>query len=326
MSKNTSSRNLWQRWRVTLIVAALVAPLLSAVVNVAPASAAEEAAEALATVPSSPAASLDLDPAAEGAAVVATDDSGTVTLPEDPADGVAIQTSEGIGIKLTLPGAGEAQDAVVEGAQAVYTGGLADAAVAVRAEETGVQALGVLSGGAAANQYEFGLTVETGPSQLVARDDGGIDLIKEGEGTIASVEPAWARDADGKPVPTSYAVTGDGKTIVQTVQHQGGEVVYPVVFDPRITFGWWMYVRYSKSEVRDFASRSPYYAVGAIGAYACSRIKFKPGAAACAFSFLIYANALVDTFNRARSENKCVEIRIDYLGDQNIGGWKRYSC
>jgi hypothetical protein len=42
--------------------------------------------------------------------------------------------------------------------------------------------------------------------------------------------PPWAWDADGRDVPTRYIVEGD--TIVQEVDHAGGDYAYPIVADP----------------------------------------------------------------------------------------------
>jgi hypothetical protein len=45
---------------------------------------------------------------------------------------------------------------------------------------------------------------------------------------VGGIEAPWARDADGRAVPTEYRIEGD--SLVQTVRHQGA--AYPVVADP----------------------------------------------------------------------------------------------
>ena len=77
----------------------------------------------------------------------------------------------------------------------------------------------------------------------VLNRDGSVDLVKkiqsEGvliEGTVGHIQPAWAVDAKGKPVPTHYEVNGRGK-IVQVVD-VNKRTAYPVVADPTIGFTW----------------------------------------------------------------------------------------
>jgi hypothetical protein len=121
-------------------------------------------------------------------------------------------------------------------------------------------------------------------------------------------------------LPTRYELKGS--KLVQYVDLR--DAAFPVVADPRISFGWYIYVRYSKGEVKDFASQVPYLgAFGLIGIW-CARIPNVWLASACGVSAIIYAGAIANTFTAAGSENKCVEIKFDW--DGFIAGWKRYSC
>lgn len=68
--------------------------------------------------------------------------------------------------------------------------------------------------------------------------DGTAKIIKYGAGLVlfndgkfaGAVAPAWAKDAEGKNVPTHYEVSG--ATITQVVDHQSANFTYPVVADP----------------------------------------------------------------------------------------------
>lgn len=68
--------------------------------------------------------------------------------------------------------------------------------------------------------------------------DGTAKVMKYGAGLVlfndgkfaGAVTPAWAKDADGKDVPTHYEVSGT--TITQVVDHQNGKFSYPIVADP----------------------------------------------------------------------------------------------
>jgi hypothetical protein len=63
----------------------------------------------------------------------------------------------------------------------------------------------------------------------------GADVVTSKGLVVATVGEPWAKDANGKPVPTSYAVHGN--QIVQTVQHSGA--AYPVTADPSVSWHWW---------------------------------------------------------------------------------------
>ena len=62
-------------------------------------------------------------------------------------------------------------------------------------------------------------------------DDGSILFVDADGNEAGYISPAWAYDATGAAVPTSYSI--DGTTLVQTVDHHGA--TYPVVADP----SWW---------------------------------------------------------------------------------------
>lgn len=65
--------------------------------------------------------------------------------------------------------------------------------------------------------------------------------------TEGFIQPAWARDANGSAVSTSYSILW-GVVLIQTV-NTAGVTAYPVVVDPDVTFGWVIYVYFSHSEL-----------------------------------------------------------------------------
>lgn len=74
-------------------------------------------------------------------------------------------------------------------------------------------------------RYEIGL-----PRGATVRDDGGLISFWTATGTfLGGVAPAWALDANGDSVPTSFRV--EGLSLVQLVDH-GATTAYPVVADP----------------------------------------------------------------------------------------------
>jgi len=49
---------------------------------------------------------------------------------------------------------------------------------------------------------------------------------------IAQLATPWARDANGRDVPTRFEI--DGTTVVQVVEHRGAGFAYGITADP-----WW---------------------------------------------------------------------------------------
>lgn len=80
------------------------------------------------------------------------------------------------------------------------------------------------------DSYSYPVTVPAG-NVLATTPDGGAQIVDE-EGVVkVSFEPAWAKDATGKSIPTRYTVSGN--VLTQIVDHrETSDVTYPVVADP----------------------------------------------------------------------------------------------
>jgi hypothetical protein len=116
--------------------------------------------------------------------------------------------------------------------------------------------------------------------------------------TIGFVEPAWAVDANGAPVPTSYSVSG--KTITQTV-NTAGVKAWPVVADPTVSFGWVIYVHWFHKEVGSILLQAFFAGIGAAAAAACTLISVGFLVPVCLFLFGFATAAVVAQFNTAYS-------------------------
>lgn len=65
--------------------------------------------------------------------------------------------------------------------------------------------------------------------------DGSVSVINADPSLPdAAIAPPWAHDAAGKAVPTHYEI--DGTTLVQVVEHKGGNYSYGITADPH--WGW----------------------------------------------------------------------------------------
>lgn len=82
--------------------------------------------------------------------------------------------------------------------------------------------------------------------QLAAIPDAETTTIVETV-PVAEIETPWAVDADGNPVETRFKLHGD--TLVQVIETTN-DTVFPVVADPRLTFGIGVYINLTGVEIK----------------------------------------------------------------------------
>jgi len=147
----------------------------------------------------------------------------------------------------------------------VYGDTSRDTDIAIRTIDSGVQMLAILHSPTASNTQRYRLDVPAG-TDLQALN-GGYALVQS-DGTVAGIIAApWATDATGRALPTSYSL--EGTTLVQTTDTTGAS--FPVVVDPKITFGFGIYLNMWGHEVRTAAAAI--VAIGGVGAaVACTLI------------------------------------------------------
>jgi len=187
----------------------------------------------------------------------------------------------------------------------------------VRETPDGVRLATVLPEGQ--SQAAYKLTLPAG-SRVADRGDGGLVISDETGQGYASIERPWALDAVGKRLPTTYTVA-EGQRVVQEVDTTGA--VFPVVADPSISFGWFIYVKYSKEEVQWYWE--PGMSKVKYAAALCAALTEMPvAAAACAFYVYDTEASLNDTFVTAKDNHQCVELKFTY--GFALVGWKPYDC
>lgn len=127
---------------------------------------------------------------------------------------------------------------------------------------------------------------------------------------VGLVEAPWAVDAKGKQLATQYQVLADG-TVRQNVDVKGA--TFPVVADPRVSFGTWAgvvpvaYITYSRSETSTVAYNA---AIGApMGPIVCKAL-VKPVAGACTAIVAMFTADLIYTAIQANSQKRCLKLRI----------------
>jgi hypothetical protein len=178
----------------------------------------------------------------------------------------------------------------------------------------------VLNSGSAPDfTFTFG-----GGNLRFARTADGVITVQDNNGQIVgAVNDPWAKDANGVSLPTSYTIVGAGD-LKQHINLTGA--AYPVVADPTISFGWYVYVRYSKSEIHWAYPKLSGYTTPAqgLGVVLCAILPIGWVAAACSFIVVKQANSIYGTLKYAYDNNRCMEIRMTYYGP--VVGWRTYSC
>ncbi|MEN2737891.1 hypothetical protein ABCS02_08880 [Microbacterium sp. X-17] len=164
------------------------------------------------------------------AAVAEVGGGTTVSVPIDPAEGISLTQPNGSILRVELPNAQRADDAArLPGGGVAYTAD-GDSANTVIPTSRGVQMLTTVAGGGAPTRYGYEVSLGEG-QRLELLDEGGALVVNTDGSAAAAVSAPWAKDANGRDVPTHYELAGNA--LVQVIDHASvSDVAYPVVADP----------------------------------------------------------------------------------------------
>lgn len=151
--------------------------------------------------------------------------------------------------------------------------------------------------------------------------DGGFDLRDSAGDLRGRIGAPWAVDATGRSLSSSYSLSQNG--LVQEIDTRGA--VFPIVADPWVSFGWFIYWHYTRDDV----SRLIGWGLAWAGTYAaltmiCSMLP-APYSAACATLSVFYISSIRNTFVYASQNGMCVELRFTYY-PYYLVDWKPYRC
>lgn len=96
----------------------------------------------------------------------------------------------------------------------------------------GVRVLTAIASADAPRSYDYKLDIPAG-SSLNENKLGFLVVGPQGEALGQLLAP-WAKDANGKDLPTAYSLSGD--TLTQTVNLDAQDIAYPVLADPAWTY------------------------------------------------------------------------------------------
>jgi hypothetical protein len=150
-----------------------------------------------------------------------------------------------------------------------------------------------------------------GKATPVIQADGSVLIIQSldkgsvlFQAVIAKIEPAWAVDADGKPVNTRYVVNGN-KHLVQVIDVDK-DTKYPVVADPTVSIAWdGISIYFNRSETSRIGSNAVGWATLAISV---GGLAWGP-----AGYLSIYVGAVNLTASSAYSRGQCLRMLFGTL-------------
>ncbi len=176
-----------------------------------------------------------------------------VTIPSD-ADAAVVLDAGRSSLQVTLPTEVNADASeVADDGTVVYEGD--DATAAAQVLEDGSVRLQTVTE-SADGPHEFTYTFGENVVPVEKADGTGVELVEEHDGfamTVGEVAPAWAVDANGDEVATSYEIQGNA--LVQVID-ASADATYPVVADPKVTNAWWnTTIYFNKSETGKLGGR-----------------------------------------------------------------------
>jgi len=255
--------------------------------------------------------------------------SANVEVPKDP-DAPLVITSGPAKITIGLPVSDDAGNAVATSTgTVVYPDASSNANVAVQTlGPSELRALVAIKSSEAPQEYRFPMTLPDGARLAPAPDgSGAVEIVADtpdGSVVLGNVAAPWAKDAKGAAVTTTYRI--EGNSLVQTVSHGSG-TAYPVIADPKVSFGLRIYVRYSRAEVKDFKAKGAFVGITAMVGAACGKIPVTWLMATCAGAIAVVGGSVLDTFSKGASLDRCVELQFNYQGilldwkTRARGGW-----
>ncbi|MFH8339630.1 hypothetical protein [Streptomyces sp. AM6-12] len=305
--RNSTTRRRTTRFAIAAISATAGAALLATAVPAGAATRTGDTADRAVTVVEKATGTVDIansTPAPGTPAKAETrTERGLVTVSTPArATGSVTATSEAAGsLALTLPGAKGAEGVKAGAGTVVYPDAASSTDVAVQpTTDGGARALVTLKDAKAPEEQRFGLELPPG-AEISGDGEEGFEITKEtAEGvhlTLGTIEAPWAKDANGRPVPTGYRL--DGTSIVQTVRVDD-ETAFPVVADPKFTWGIVTGTGYfNKAETKKIANNG---ALVAMGSWA-----LPPGLNAYV---TMHAAAITKVALSAKANKRCIKIKF----------------
>lgn len=172
-------------------------------------------------------------------AAIADTGTNTVGVPWGTSEAISVQSADRGSMAMGLPT--DQPRGVALNGNVIYTdpAGPVDT-VAQPTLEGGARTFQVIKNATAPHEYTS--VMQLPPGATLTPFDGDTVLVSSGTDenpvTHGLIDAPWARDANGNDVPTSYRI--EGSKLIQVVDFTS-TTAFPVVADPKLTFGWGIY-------------------------------------------------------------------------------------
>lgn len=171
----------------------------------------------------------------------------------------------------------------------------------------------VIKDASAPSDYHFRIGSVGEGLKLIPDNRGGVTVLDSSGNLVNTILAPWAKDANGKNLPTSYSVVGN--RITQHVDTKGA--TFPVVADPQYGCGvGWCSVYFNRAETHDIATGG----IAALGgATAACGVGRAVAVAACGLA----SGALAWTAITADNHGNCVGL--SFWGVYPFIGWNPFE-
>lgn len=278
------------------------------------------------------------DAAGASATPTGTPSTVEVAVPDHASDGIAVHTPDGSEYAVSSPTQLSLESGVVAAdGSTVYVGKDGQPDVTVAPLNDGVRISTVLWDKTQTSTFDYrlppgvnGEILQDGSVLLTRSSVGDFDAVSTTVATVVGkIEPAWAIDADGRSVPTAYALA-DG-VLRQTVDTAGAR--FPVVADPKWGFSGPLQVRvrWNRAETATIANGG-WGSAGMTGvcASAGGALAGAAGAAILGAGCLLTSSPAIYTAGVAQNSTpkRCLEGFLTYVpGVSIVVPWYgTYAC
>ncbi|WP_030164014.1 hypothetical protein [Spirillospora albida] len=297
----------------------------------------QPSAEELTTAEEEAAAAAGADSAADAPAGVST-----VEVPRDPNSRISITADSGR-LEFGVPAVGSAVPAAA--GTVVYDGIQNGFSTAVQPlGDGGARILVHIDNANSPTTYLFPVALPEGARMDLNEADGSVRIVRDvtssgespdtseviAEELLGYIAKPWAKDANGRTWPTSYTLEGSALKLhvdLTPVTTEEGTVspAFPVIADPKVSFGWSIYVRWSRNESRTIGNSTLSQVIGALASAGCAGkwVKSAWQKVLCLAAVNSVGWKIHESFKNARNRNACHEVKFDYGG--GIDGWRWYT-
>ncbi|MFH8993236.1 hypothetical protein [Streptomyces sp. NPDC017940] len=167
---------------------------------------------------------------ATGTTSIAPAPTAGTTIPQRSTGDAKAVAATGAAISIALPSSNNVIGTKGGKNTTVYPGAAKATDLAIQpTTDGGIRALAVLKNATAPREQRYDIGLPNG-ARLVKLNTGAVAAVAKNGTFLGGFTTPWAKDATGKPVPTSYRI--DGNTLIQSVQITDS-TAFPVVADPK---------------------------------------------------------------------------------------------